>query len=177
VLLLRRGVLARQMGDKAGALRWLQQAALRAPEDGEVHSNLGNALADVGDPAARAIHLRAAQLAPAHPGVQLNCAGYLATSNDPAPAIPMLEAILAKAPNDAMAWGLLGDARRALGDDAGAAQATAWGPSPRRRRRSAPRWRCGRTIRPPSPIWASPCWARPRRWPCMNGPSPWIPPC
>lgn len=123
VLLLRRGVLARQMGDKQGALRWLQQAALRAPEDAEVHSNLGNALADVGDPAARAIHLRAAQLAPDHPGVQMNCAGYLATSKDPGPAIPMLEAIVARAPNDAMAWGLLGDARRTLGDDEGAAAA------------------------------------------------------
>lgn len=123
VLLLRRGVLARQMGDKAGALRWLQLAALRAPEDGETHSNLGNALADVGDPAARAIHLRAAALAPDHPGVQLNCAGYLATSSDPAPAIPMLEKIVAATPNNAMAWGLLGDARRALGDDDGATAA------------------------------------------------------
>lgn len=123
VLLLRRGVLARQMGDKPGALRWLQQAALRAPEDAEVHSNLGNALADVGDPAARAIHLRAAQLAPDHPGVQMNCAGYLATSDDPAPAIPLLEKIVARAPDDAMAWGLLGDAQRTLGDDEAAAAA------------------------------------------------------
>jgi len=123
VLLLRRGVLARQRGDGSGAVRWLRQAAERAPGDAEVHSNLGNALADVGDPAARAVHLHAAQLAPDHTGVQLNCAGYLATSSDPLPAVPMLEAIVARSPNNAAAWGLLGDARRTLGDDEGAAEA------------------------------------------------------
>jgi Tfp pilus assembly protein PilF len=116
-LLLRRGVLARQMGDKAGARRWLEQAAARAPEDAEVHSNLGNALADLGDPAARAVHLRAARLAPHHPGVLLNSAGYLATSDDPASAVAILEVLIAATPNLAIAWGLLGDARLSLGED------------------------------------------------------------
>ena len=113
-LLMRRGVLARQMGDGPAAARFLTQAALRAPEDAEILSNLGNALADLGDPAARAIHLRAAGFAPDHIGVQLNCAGYLVAAGDAGDAAPMLERLVRAAPGVAMAWGLLGDARKGL---------------------------------------------------------------
>ncbi len=114
-LLLRRGVLARQIGDRAGAVSFLTKAAAFAPEDAEVHSNLGNALADLGDPAARAAHLRAASLAPAHIGVLLNCAGYLIASKDAATATPMLESVVDAVPGEATAWGLLGDGLRDLG--------------------------------------------------------------
>jgi len=114
-LLLRRGVLARQMGDKAGAALWLRGAVAQAPTDPEAWSNLGNALADVEDPAAREAHLKAAQLAPDHLGVLLNAAGFLIAASAPAAAMPLLERLVARAPTEAMVWGMLSDCLLLLG--------------------------------------------------------------
>lgn len=114
LLLLRRGVLARQMGAKADAIQFLQAAAVQAPLDAEIFSNLGNALADLEDAGARAAHLRAAELANDHVGVLKNTVGFLLAGGDALTAVPLLNRLVELALGDATVWGMLGDALSAL---------------------------------------------------------------
>ena len=107
-------MLARQMGAKADAVRFLQAAADQSPHDAEIFSNLGNALADLGDASARAAHLKAAELTNDHVGVLKNTVGFLLAGGDALTAIPFLERLVELALGDATVWGMLGDALSVL---------------------------------------------------------------
>jgi predicted TPR repeat methyltransferase len=118
------GVLARQRGDHAAALRHIEQALALQPEAPVFLANHGGALAEAGRLADAVRSLRAALARrPEDPVSLRNLGQALCTLGDPAAALAPLDAairLLPDAPEPRLA---LAHARRDSGDADGAAQA------------------------------------------------------
>ncbi|MDO9711540.1 methyltransferase domain-containing protein [Paracraurococcus lichenis] len=118
------GVLARQRGDAAGALRHTERALAASPEEPVFLANRGAALAEAGRLAEAVIAFRAALARrPEDPVTLRNLGQALCGLGDPAAALPPLAqaaALLPEAPEPRLA---LAHARREAGDAAGAAAA------------------------------------------------------
>jgi tetratricopeptide (TPR) repeat protein len=118
------GVMRCQTGDGAKGIAALRAAVAARPGDPSVRQNLAQALADLGRvEEAEAACADAASLPdPGGRRARLH-AWLLQALARHAEAARRYEAIVAAAPQDAESWNNLGNARRALGDAAGAAAA------------------------------------------------------
>jgi len=120
------GVMRCQTGDGARGIAALRAAAKAGPADPGVLHNLAQALADLGRvEEAAAVCAEAAGLPdPADRRARLH-AWLLQALGRWSEAVSAYEKIVSRTPADAQAWNNLGNARRSMGDVAGAAAALA----------------------------------------------------
>ncbi len=118
------GLLLASAGRFAEARAAFERAVALDPSAVSYWTNLGNARVSGGDPAAaEAAYREGLRLDSASPDAANGLALVLVSTGRAAMAVPLLEGVLAAAPEFHEAWLNLGRARQATGDGAGAAEA------------------------------------------------------